>query len=517
MSDVLLGGRYRLEDRLGGGGMGDVWRARDEFLHRGVAVKEVRLPAGLTPQQRAEFCERMMREARAAAALAHPSIITVHDVLSQDDRPWIVMDLINGSSLEQVRVERGPMPPKQVAEIGVQLLDALALAHRRGILHRDVKPANVLLTASGQAILTDFGIATIAGDERLTLTHGLIGSPGYMAPERLQQGSAVGPSSDLWSLAATLYAAVEGRSPFARPNAMAMLGAVLTEDAPVPVNAGPLGGVLLAMLARDPARRPDPRLVRQTFQAVAGDGTPAPAVLPPLPGRMPPHQGVPTIPSAPPRGPGRLLAVLAAGLLATCLAAGALLFKDDLFGGGPSSAATTPPPGSQDPGTAPSTAPVASAAQAPDPCGLLSAAEAARLTGTDAGSARPGLCTWGNVEIKVRFFPDKSGKPGSDQAKDAYALYRRQAVNDAGTSSDPVYVETTTPVKDLPGAGDAAFVQEKVGKGSFASATSLATLYAGRTLLQITYRVSDGSVVTPAQREATKNIAITAAGHLPQN
>ncbi|GAA1265560.1 hypothetical protein GCM10009677_17030 [Sphaerisporangium rubeum] len=235
--------------------MGTVWRAADELLRQDVAIKEVRLPPDLDEAARTELRERSLREARAAARLrAHPSIVTVHDVVVDDGRPWIVMELVHGDSLHQVVRDRGPLPPHEVARIGLSLLDALAAAHQAGILHRDVKPANVLLTGDGRVVLTDFGIASLAGDVVLTQNGAVAGSPGYIAPERLR-GEDDRPESDLWSLGATLYTAVEGRSPYSREQPAAMFAAVLLRD-PDPMRlAGPLTPVLGGLLAREPAHR----------------------------------------------------------------------------------------------------------------------------------------------------------------------------------------------------------------------------------------------------------------------
>ncbi|TMR34499.1 serine/threonine protein kinase [Nonomuraea zeae] len=235
--------------------MGTVWRAMDELLRQEVAIKEVRLPPDLDEASRAEMTDRTLREARAAAALrSHPSIVTVHDVVLDDGRPWIVMELVRGRSLDRVLRDEGPLPARRVAEIGLRMLDALSAAHASGVMHRDVKPANVMLAEDGRVLLTDFGIATIAGDTALTQTGFLTGSPGYIAPERLR-GESDGPPADLWSLGATLFAAVEGGPPFARQNEAAVLAAVLMQE-PAPFRlAGPLAPVLTAMLEKDPAAR----------------------------------------------------------------------------------------------------------------------------------------------------------------------------------------------------------------------------------------------------------------------
>ncbi|WP_433474241.1 serine/threonine-protein kinase [Spirillospora sp. CA-142024] len=246
--------RYRLVAPLGAGGMGTVWRAYDEVLGRDVAIKRIEVAEDAPPDERAMLRARAAREARAAALLDHPGVITVHDVVEPDGRPWIVMELVEGRSLDRVLDADGPLPPHRVAGLGARLLDALTAAHGRGLLHRDVKPANVLLAEDGRTILTDFGIATLDGDPALTRTGALAGSPGFIAPERLRDDPA-GPASDLWSLGATLYTAVEGRAPFDRETPLAALGAVLTEAAPPAGRAGALAPVLARMLDKDPATR----------------------------------------------------------------------------------------------------------------------------------------------------------------------------------------------------------------------------------------------------------------------
>ncbi|TDD65748.1 serine/threonine protein kinase [Actinomadura darangshiensis] len=249
----LLGNRYRLDSVVGQGGMGTVWRAFDVMLDREVAVKEVVLPPGLTPSERAVLYERTFREARASARLNHSGVVTVHDVVEESDRPWIVMELVLAPSLQDI-IERGPMEHRRVADIGLQVLGALQHAHQKGILHRDVKPSNVLITDIGRAVLTDFGIAQVEGDSTLTQTGLVMGSPAYIPPERVQGERAV-PASDLWSLGATLYAAVEGRSPYERSDAMSSLQAALTEPVPPARNAGPLTMVLDGLLRREPVNR----------------------------------------------------------------------------------------------------------------------------------------------------------------------------------------------------------------------------------------------------------------------
>ncbi|TDC88768.1 serine/threonine protein kinase, partial [Nonomuraea deserti] len=283
VEDRSLAGRYRLLSPIGTGGMGTVWRAHDERLDREVAIKEVRLPPELGPGERAELCARMVREAQAASRLKHPGIVTVHDVLTRDDRPWIVMRLLRGRPLDRVIRDSGTLPVRRVARLGLGVLDALATAHAAGVLHRDIKPGNIFLGEDGAPVLTDFGIATVEGQATITQSGMLVGSPGYIAPERLR-GERPGPQSDLWSLAATLYEAAEGEPAHPGGDAMAVLARVLTEEARPPRRSGPLGPLLTRMLAREPAQRPAPELVRRTLASVAEDAEPpplpAPAALP---------------------------------------------------------------------------------------------------------------------------------------------------------------------------------------------------------------------------------------------
>ncbi|MFJ9338284.1 serine/threonine-protein kinase [Streptomyces sp. NPDC101733] len=252
---AVLAGRYRLVEPIGSGGMGKVWRAHDELLHRTVAVKE--LTAGLYVAQadREVLHARTQKEARAAARIQHPAVVTVHDVLEHDDRPWIVMEYIDGPSLAEAAKAAGRIEPREAARIGLHVLGALRAAHKVGVLHRDVKPGNVLLAKDGRVLLTDFGIAAIEGDSSITRTGELVGSIDYLAPERVT-GGAPDPSSDLWSLGATLYTAVEARSPFRRTSPISSLQAVVNDEPPAPVQAGALGPVITALLRKDPTERP---------------------------------------------------------------------------------------------------------------------------------------------------------------------------------------------------------------------------------------------------------------------
>ncbi|MEV0909877.1 protein kinase [Streptomyces hokutonensis] len=269
----LLAGRYRVVDRLGRGGMGVVWRAVDEVLGREVAVKELRTFTDDYAPQLADLRLRMQREARAAARVRHPGVVAVHDIAEVDGRPLIVMELIDGPSLDDVLGERGPVDPREAAGIGAKVMEALAAAHAVGVLHRDVKPGNILLERSGRVVLTDFGIATMddPGDgsaTHLTRSGELIGSLDYLAPERAQ-GADPGPASDVWALGATLYAAVEGASPFRRTSTYSTLTAIVDEPLPEPHRAGPLTPVLRQLLDKRPESRPDADQARRLLEAVA--------------------------------------------------------------------------------------------------------------------------------------------------------------------------------------------------------------------------------------------------------
>ncbi|MEV4627930.1 serine/threonine protein kinase [Micromonospora sp. NPDC049523] len=250
----LIADRYRLVRPLGQGGMGRVWQARDEMLERDVAIKELVPPPGLTDDERREMRERSLREARAIARLDQVNVVRIFDVLIADEDPWIVMELVPSRSLHEVLRTEGAMPPPRVAHIGLGVLAALRAAHRAGLLHRDVKPANVLLAEDGRVVLTDFGLATVPGDPHVTRTGMVLGSPAYLAPERATDG-IVGPAADLWSLGATLYSAVEGRTPYNRSTAIATLAALATELPPPPQRAGLLTALLEGLLRRDPEQR----------------------------------------------------------------------------------------------------------------------------------------------------------------------------------------------------------------------------------------------------------------------
>jgi hypothetical protein len=291
MEARLVAGRYRLVRQLGRGGMGAVWLGEDELAGRMVAVKELRPPAGASPEEQDLFRRRALSEARSAARLAHPNAVTLHDIIPAspaDDAVYLIMEYIAGASLAQLVAEQGPLSEARTAEIALQLLSVLDAAHALGIVHRDIKPANIMITPAGQVKLTDFGIAHKVGGTRLTGS-GVLGTPAYMAPEQLQ-GFDLTPAVDLWALGVTLYDAVTGRNPFDRENTMATFHAILMADLPLAPCGPPLAGVIAGLLVRDPVER------MTTEQARAS-----------LTGAAPPLQaadsGVPVPPQVPPQGP----------------------------------------------------------------------------------------------------------------------------------------------------------------------------------------------------------------------
>ncbi|MEV2254140.1 serine/threonine-protein kinase [Streptomyces sp. NPDC050147] len=305
----LLAGRYRVTAQLGRGGMGVVWRAVDEVLGREVAVKELRTYTDAAGPELADLRVRMQREARAAARVRHPGVVAVHDVAEVDGRPLIVMELVEGPSLDDVLRESGTLDPRAAAAIGAKVMEALAAAHRAGVLHRDVKPGNILLETGGRVVLTDFGIATMddpadGSATHLTRSGELVGSLDYLAPERAQ-GQDPGPASDVWALGATLYAAVEGASPFRRTSTWSTLTAIVTDPLPEPLRAGPLTPVLQQLMHKDPQARPDAEQAARVLADAAGGAVTA-AAREPAP--RPREATERSIPSAPPPGFGPPLA-----------------------------------------------------------------------------------------------------------------------------------------------------------------------------------------------------------------
>ncbi|MFD6968120.1 serine/threonine-protein kinase [Streptomyces sp. NPDC059949] len=402
-SDRVISGRYRLLEPIGRGGMGIVWRARDEVLARDVAVKEVRAPAGLDAAELQRMYRRLEREAWAAARVSHRGVVTVYDVASEDGRPWIVMELIRGLSLADVLEAEGPMSPQRAAHIGEQVLAALRSAHDSGVLHRDVKPANVLIANDGRVVLSDFGIASLEGSSAITMTGEVVGSPEFLAPERAL-GRDPGSESDLWSLGVMLYAAVEGVSPFRQATPLETLRAVVDEELPRPRRAGPLEPVLEGLLRKDPAERLPAAeaarmlrvvgaggAVRASGGPVSGPDTPTTTAhhrhepggggtqgVPRAPGAQGSSYGQPTPPLPAPRPDAResraglVLTVGIAVLLLALAVLGWLLLKDRQpaggargNGGSPTGSATTARPATTPPSAPPSGSAPASASASP--------------------------------------------------------------------------------------------------------------------------------------------------------
>jgi serine/threonine protein kinase len=289
----VIAGRYRLEARLGRGGMGVVWRATDQLLGRQVAVKELALDETLSLEEARHQRERTLREARAVAQLSHPNVVVVHDVVEDDERPYLVMELIDGGSLAERIARNGPVDAAEAARIGLALLAALQKAHQAGVLHRDLKPANVLMEAgTGRVVLTDFGIAQVSGATTLTETGSFVGSPEYTSPERMS-GDRTGPESDLWSLGALLCTALSGESLFHRDSLGGVLHAVVMDDIRIPDAAAPLLPVVLGLLERDPDRRLTATEAERMLRAYVDTGrTPhLPADYVPTQRDVPRHQG----------------------------------------------------------------------------------------------------------------------------------------------------------------------------------------------------------------------------------
>ena len=279
----LIGERYALETPLGRGGMGVVWRAHDDLLKRTVAVKEVLVPPTMPPDERASLEKRVLREARAAAGLNHPSVVAVYDVLQDEGQAFIVMELVDAPTLAGLVDTEGPLTPERAAEVGIDILTALELAHAKGIVHRDVKPGNVMVPPAGAAKLADFGIASVTGDPKLTASGMILGSPSFMAPEQATDSKST-PATDVWALGAVLYFAVEGKPPFDKGQPIPTLTAVLHDEPDIdPRVAGPLTPAIRAALDKDPAARPTTGELRPLLEAAARGSTPAEPAPPPVP------------------------------------------------------------------------------------------------------------------------------------------------------------------------------------------------------------------------------------------
>ncbi|MFG3440824.1 serine/threonine-protein kinase [Nonomuraea sp. NPDC047897] len=351
-STPLIAGRYQLLRELGRGGMGVVWEGRDTLLNRQIAIKEVLLPDGLPRADQERVLLRTAREARTAAKLNHPSVVAVYDVVEADGRPWIIMELVRHPSVEEVVATTGALPIRQAADVGRQVLSALRAAHQAGILHRDVKPSNILLSDEGRAVLTDFGIATAEGDSSLTSTGMVTGSPSFLAPERVRAAEA-GPASDLWSLGATLFATLVGRSPFDRGEPMATLNALLNEEPDYRRIPPVMHPVLKGLLRKEPEDR---LTAEETDRLLAEIVASRPAV-----------NDLDVAEPRPSRGRGRTL-VAAAAAAVLMLAGGTFAYfeltppAEGSSGVATRAAASSPLPGTPVPSTA---APTPSAAATP--------------------------------------------------------------------------------------------------------------------------------------------------------
>jgi serine/threonine protein kinase len=273
----LLSGRYRLRTVIGQGGMGVVWQARDELLKRDVAVKELVWPPHFTEAEQEMACRRAVREAQMAGRLAHLNVVRIYDILQEDGHPWIIMELLPYQSLRDLVREEGPLDPARAARVGLGVLAALGAAHAEGVLHRDVKPANILVGPDGRVVLTDFGIARAVDSPTLTTAGMLVGSPSYIAPERARGGRS-SPAGDLWGLGASLYAAVEGHPPFERNAALATLTAVVVDEPEEAAHAGPLWPVISGLLRKDPDERFDAAETEQLLRQVADGNEPTRSV-----------------------------------------------------------------------------------------------------------------------------------------------------------------------------------------------------------------------------------------------
>jgi hypothetical protein len=473
--------------------MGVVWAGRDEVLQRPVAVKEVLPPPNVDAAEREGLRARTMREARTAARISADGAVAIYDVVEEDGRPWIVMEALPPRTLQDVVTERGMLPPAEVAAIGLDLLAGLAAAHGAGILHRDVKPGNVMFrsgTHGGRAVLGDFGIAHFDGDSTLTSTGMVMGSPAYVAPERAH-GKPASAASDLWSLGVTLWTALEGRSPFERDNALATLTAVITEEAPAAPHAGPLAPVLEGLLRKDPAARLDAATARELLQAVVAPPSTtaampvvpaAPATAPPEPVPMPAPRAagrgdVPVPPpaavrSAPPpttgstdrvapagpagpadpadgdRSRGRRWLVPLAGVLAVALVALAVLLWPDGDqqaqdpGASPSVSATAGN-SATDPATEPTTDPPASTTAEPEPS---SPSESAATSSPPAEETTPAQ---GGVPEGFELYSDETGfsvavPAGWEAEREGPRVYLR----DPGSSAYLLVDQTDDPAPD---------------------------------------------------------------------
>lgn len=338
----MIAGRYAIVSEIGRGGMGIVWLAEDRTIGRRVAIKELHLSDGVPPDERGVFEQRVLREARTAGRLNDPAVVTVYDVLQESGNTYIVMELIQAPTLSDLVKRSGPLPQDAVAALAGQLLSALEAAHGAGVVHRDVKPSNVMVLPNGRVKLTDFGIAQSLDDPRLTTSGILIGSPTYIAPERIQ-GAEAEPSSDLWSLGQVLFFAVEGYSPYERPTTAATMHAIISEVPYLTRCQGPLASVIMGLLINTPQARLRAEQVRGLLAQMTGPNTGPQPVAYATSRYQQPGAGTTMIttgpqPARPPRGPGHTLALIG---LAVLLVAGA--FVGGLFTGRGTAGSGAPP------------------------------------------------------------------------------------------------------------------------------------------------------------------------------
>ncbi|MFJ1806676.1 MULTISPECIES: protein kinase [unclassified Streptomyces] len=402
----VIAGRYRLDAKLGRGGMGVVWGATDQLLGRRVAVKELTQDDTLSDEEARGRRDRTLREARAVAQLSHPHIIVVHDVVEDGERPYIVMELLDGGSLADRIAAQGPIQPDEAARIGIALLGALRAAHAAGVLHRDIKPANVLLERdSDRVVLTDFGIAQVAGATTLTETGSFVGSPEYTAPERMS-GARTGAESDLWSLGALLCTALSGESPFRRDSLGGILHAVVFAEIRTPAQAAPLLPVVRGLLERDPDRRLGAAEAERLLRAFLDTGrTPTPVST----GYTPTQANLPQPGWEPPTRERSTRGVLVAALLVAAMAgagvsAAALLMNGDGDGG------RTPTSSAPGPSASGSTS------HGPTPTGAASATRSPSGSGTPSRSSRPAASTGGSAS------PASDDRPGAPTAPSGYRV-----------------------------------------------------------------------------------------------
>ncbi|MET8942246.1 protein kinase [Streptomyces sp. NPDC004542] len=447
----VIAGRYRLEARIGRGGMGVVWRATDQLLGRRVAVKELALEASLSDDEARQQRDRTLREARAVAQLRHPHIIVVHDVVEDGERPYIVMELIDGDSLAERIAARGPVDAAEAARVGIGLLSALRTAHAAGVLHRDIKPANVLVeSGTDRVVLTDFGIAQVAGATTLTETGSFVGSPEYTAPERMS-GVRTGPESDLWSLGALLCTVLSGESPFRRDSIGGILHAVVAAEIRPPAQAEPLLPVVRGLLERDPDRRLDAAEAERMLRAFLETGRTPPVPYTPTQRDVPRHTPQPAPPPQPPPAGHSTRGVLVAALLVAAMAGAGVSAAALLMHGGGDGGGT---PTSSAPGTTTS----ASASPAPTVTAPRSAATSPAATGPAAAHSRTAPSGYRLVRdpagfslaVPDGFTRDPQGervfymspwqtfrlgiKTADPQTGGPLAVMRRSAANGAGTN-----------------------------------------------------------------------------------